>query len=784
MASDFPLSLETPTIELHGYGIARLGVQTARRLSLAVANVSDKRDASEVTVEDLLNYLPMRYEDRSNLARIADLRDGTEASLELYVRVAGGFQVGKHRGPKAPPLYIFEVTAGDPERTQKPVVVWWFVSGRQAGRVVAYYRQRFARGARFIAFGRWEWDARRNTFALRLNKPDELEMLPGTFTPPENALIRIAEGEEAGGAVSVDESAAVEDEENPDETALDEATDPALSAIHVGRRVPVYRKLGEFRTKRLREVMHAVLSRLRDEAFEETLPAELIERQKLASRAETIRRIHFPSDDAPLADYESARSPAHLRLIFEEFFWVAVAIALRRGERVKEPKGAVIEINDTIRERILSVLPFSLTAAQERAVTRILEDMQSDVPMNRLLQGDVGSGKTAVALVAMLAAMENGYQAALMVPTEILAEQHARNIKRMLARTPFRVELLVGSLKAAEKRRLHADLSRGEIHACIGTHALIQESVAFERLGLVVIDEQHRFGVLQRATLRERGFNPDVLVMTATPIPRSLAMTVYGDLDVSVIDELPPGRTPIKTVVVGEDKRAGVYRGIEREVRAGRQVYVVYPLVEESEKMDLKDATRMFEHLRDRVFPHFTVGLLHGKMKAAEKEEVMRRFVSGEVQVLVATTVVEVGVDVPNASVMVVEHSERFGLSQLHQLRGRVGRGAEQSHCVLMSSDRQTAVAQQRLGIMAESSDGFRIAEKDLEIRGPGEVMGTRQSGVPTFRVGNLVRDIQILEEARREAEHYLTHRRHTRETSRLIERVRSDARFGLAAVG
>src|ERR1043165_7323523 len=429
-------------------------------------------------------------------------------------------------------------------------------------------------------------------------------------------------------------------------------------------------------------------------------------------------------------------------------------------------------------------MPFKLTNAQRKVTAQIFKDMQSRAPMNRLLQGDAGSGKTIVALVAMLAAMENDLQTAMMAPTEILAEQHARSIKRMLARTPYRVELLTGSLRAAEKRHLQNALKEGEIHACIGTQALIQEAVAFDKLGLVVIDEQHRFGVMQRAELRDRGLNPDVLVMTATPIPRSLAMTVYGDLDVSVIDELPPGRTPIKTVVVGEDKRVGVYKGIEREVRSGRQAYVVYPLVEESEKMDLMDATRMYEHLRDRVFPVFAVGLLHGKMKASEKEEVMRRFVSGEIQVLVATTVVEVGVDVPNASVMIVEHAERFGLSQLHQLRGRVGRGAEQSFCVLLASEKRTSVARERLGIMEETSDGFRIAEKDLELRGPGEVMGRRQSGVPTFRVGNLVRDIQILDDARHEAEHYLTNRRHTRETSRLIERVRSDARFGLAAIG
>jgi ATP-dependent DNA helicase RecG len=811
------LSLDTPALSLHKCGIPRFGQPSARRLALALASVSDKSDAGEATVEDLLNYLPMRYEDRSNLARISDLRDGLEVSLDLYVRVAGGFQVGKNRGPKAPPLFIFEITAGDTERTGKPVVVWWFVSGRQAARIVAYHRQKFQRGARFIAFGRWEWDARRNTFSLRLNKPDELEMLPGTFTPPEHALLRLAEedgrgdGETRGrGEVGLDNAAATKggaaatknastaDEADVSESVAvesdadaaggeveeEDAGDPALAAIHVGRRVPVYRKLGEFRTKRLREIMHAVLALVADEAIPETLPSDLVARQKLIKRAEALRRIHFPTEDVPLADYERARSPAHLRLIFEEFFWVALALAVRRAERVKEPKGAIVELDERVRRSLAEVLPFELTAAQERCVRRILDDMTSDAPMNRLLQGDVGSGKTIVAVLAMLAALENGYQAALMAPTEILAEQHARNVKRMLARTPYRVELLTGSLRAAEKRRLHADIAAGEVNLCVGTHALIQESVEFTKLGLVVIDEQHRFGVLQRAALRERGYNPDVLVMTATPIPRSLAMTVYGDLDVSVIDELPPGRTPIKTVVCGEDQRAGVYKGVEREVRQGRQVYVVYPLVEESEKMDLKDATRMYEHLRDRVFPQFTTGLLHGKMKPAEKDEVMRRFVSGEIQILVATTVVEVGVDVPNASLMIIEHAERFGLSQLHQLRGRVGRGADQSFCVLLTADRQTAVARERLGIMEETTDGFRIAEKDLEIRGPGEVMGTRQSGIPTFRVGNLVRDVRLLEEARREADYYLTARRRTRETSQLVARVRADARFGLASIG
>ncbi|HEU5131838.1 MAG TPA: ATP-dependent DNA helicase RecG, partial [Pyrinomonadaceae bacterium] len=347
------------------------------------------------------------------------------------------------------------------------------------------------------------------------------------------------------------------------------------------------------------------------------------------------------------------------------------AIGLKRGQREKEVKATPLRIDKTVKAHIASVMPFKLTNAQVKVTRQIFSDMQSSAPMNRLLQGDVGSGKTIVAVVAMLAAMENNLQTALMAPTEILAEQHARSIKRLLAKTPYRVELLTGSLRAAEKRHLQNALKEGEVHACVGTQALIQEAVTFEKLGLVVIDEQHRFGVMQRAELRARGLNPDVLVMTATPIPRSLAMTVYGDLDVSIIDELPPGRTPIETLVFGEDQRQEVKRLITREVKAGRQVYVVYPLVEESEKMDLKDATRRYEYLRDTVFPKLPVGLLHGKMKPAEKEKVMSAFVAGEIKILVSTTVIEVGVDVPNASVMIVEHAERFGLSQLHQLRGR-----------------------------------------------------------------------------------------------------------------
>ncbi len=766
-----PFSLKTPVAELYKYGLPRFGQTLSGKLASEIAAHSGKKDPGAATVEDLLGYLPMRYEDRSSPAHIRDLTDGMEASLELIVKIAGAFQVKNRRTHGRSSLYIFEVTATDPEKTGRPIVVWWFVSGTHAHDIINYYTKRFTRGARFITFGRWDWDKRRATFSLKLNKPaDELEMLPAGRAPA-GAEEEAAPEVESKGNKSIELDAV-------------DSSDPALTAIHSGRRVPIYRKLGEFSSKRLREVMHGVLALLPETAIPETLPAELLRRKKLVSRSEALRRIHFPADDTPLALYDQARSPAHLRLIFEDFFWVALGISLKRGGRVKETKGTKIKLDQATKLRIGSVLPFKLTDAQRRVVKEIFQDLKSEAPMNRLLQGDVGSGKTIVALIAMLATMENGYQTALMAPTEILAEQHARNIKRLLAKSPYRVELLTGSLRGAEKRKLQVALAAGEIHACVGTHAIIQDAVSFKNLGLAVIDEQHRFGVMQRAELRARGFNPDVLVMTATPIPRSLTMTIYGDLDVSVIDEMPPGRTPIETRVFGEEQRPEVKQLIASEVSAGRQVYVVYPLVEESEKMDLKDATQRYEYLRDKVFPRLTIGLIHGKMKTADKEEVMRRFVAGEIQILVSTTVIEVGVDVPNASVMIVEHAERFGLSQLHQLRGRVGRGAEKSYCVLLTSDKQTAVAVERLGIMAKTNDGFVIAEKDLELRGPGELLGTRQSGLPEFRVANLVRDQQFIEGARKEAEFYMAKGEKSAETSKLIERVRSDVRFGLAAVG
>ena len=786
------IRLATPIIDLHNHDVAKLSAAMARRLALATAAFAGKSDAAEASVEDLIVYLPMRYEDRSNFIGIDKLYDGIEASVEIYVRVSGGFKVGKNRSPKAPPLYIFELSGGDADRTQKPVVVYWFLSGKQAPHVIRYYQERFARGTRLVAYGSWEWDSRRNTFALKILKPDELEILPNPTDPDTFGLLRVPDEEhpEPEDAVILKETGGnrrngVGSSSGTDEDIdTDEGGDPALATVHTGRHVPIYRKFGPFHTKRLREIMFDIFKNLDLSELVERLPAGLVERNELIPIRRAVEEIHFPPAGASLSEYASFRSPAQLRMIFEELFRTTFALLLRRSERKKEPKGTVIEVTEGMKRRVADLLPFKLTEAQRRVVRQIAEDMTSESPMNRLVQGDVGSGKTIVAFIAMCLAAENGYQAALMAPTEILAEQHARNAERILGAAGLSIGLLIGSLPVAQKRKMHERIAGGDIQLIVGTQAVIQEAVQFSNLGLAVIDEQHRFGVLQRSALRDMGFNPDVLVMTATPIPRSLAMTVYGDLDVSVIDELPPGRTPVKTVVVGEDQREGVYRGIRREVELGRQVYIVYPLIEESEKVDLKAATKMYEELRGKIFPNFRVGLLHGKMKSVEKEQIMTRFVSGELQVLVSTTVIEVGVDVPNASLMVIEHAERFGLSQLHQLRGRVGRGAEKSFCVLLTDDKKTAVAKERLGIMEETNDGFRIAEKDLEIRGQGEIMGTRQSGAREFRIANIVRDFEILVSARAEAEQYLTKIPRSPETRELIRQTRADSRFSLAAIG
>lgn len=776
------LEIRTPIKDLHKSGVAGLSSGLSRKLAAATASFVGKSDPAKADVGDLLGYVPMRYEDRSDTKAIDELYDGLEGSVVLYVRVSGGFRVGKSRPKSAPPLYIFEISAGDRDRAKKPVIVWWFVSGKSASRIIEYWKSKFRPGTAFAAYGKWEWDSRRNSFALKPAKPDELEIL-GTddeatlgFDGDDKSEKELNTAKEGEGAPDAGPS---------DADDLEEDTgSPEFQAVHAGRRVPVYRKLGPFKTKRLREIFYDLLEKLDPDSVEDKLPAELCSRLRLLPRAEALREVHFPPENADLRKYAAFRSEAHRRLIFEEFFWITFALQVMRSSRAREPKGAKIVIEKETREQMTRLLPFKLTSAQERVLNRIFDDMQSDSPMNRLIQGDVGSGKTIVAFLAMYAAMESGYQAALMAPTEILAEQHARNAAELFGKTRFNTALLIGSMKASEKKKIRKDLADGKIDALIGTHAVIQEEVEFQSLGLAVIDEQHRFGVLQRAELKDRGYNPDVLVMTATPIPRSLAMTVYGDLDVSVIDELPPGRTPVKTVVVGEDQRPGVYRGISREIGRGRQVYIVYPLIEESEKLDLKAATMMYEELRDKIFPNQKVGLLHGRLKPGEKETIMRDFVSGELKILVSTTVIEVGVDVPNASLMIIEHAERFGLSQLHQLRGRVGRGAEQSFCVLLTGDKKTAVARERLGIMEETNDGFKIAEKDLEIRGQGEILGTRQSGIKNFRLGNIVRDLAILAAAKEEAERYVDSPDLAREAKGLRKVVEEDHRYRLGTVG
>jgi ATP-dependent DNA helicase RecG len=481
------------------------------------------------------------------------------------------------------------------------------------------------------------------------------------------------------------------------------------------------------------------------------LPEALLARAGLPRLDRALEMMHRPSS---LAEAEQGRR----RLAFGELFFLQLLHAQARHRATAERPGIAFSREGSVVRPFYAALPFELTGAQRRVLAEISEDMGSPRRMNRLLQGDVGAGKTVVALFAMLRAVENGYQAVLMAPTEILAEQHLRTVTRLLGSLPVGAELLTGRVGAAERRVTLARIASGEARIVIGTHALIQEGVRFARLGLAVVDEQHRFGVRQRLALAEMGagtvdgppVHPDVLVMSATPIPRSLALTLYGDLDVSVLDERPPGRHPVRTVLRGESARPKVLRFVAAQLREGRQAYLVFPLVEESEKMELRSATEEWERLRTEVFPEFRVGLLHGQMPGEDKDATMRAFAGGEIDVLVATTVIEVGIDVANATVMVIDHAERFGLSQLHQLRGRVGRGAEASFCILIATHPDAA---ERLRIFASTEDGFRIAEADMRLRGQGDLFGSRQSGMPSFRFAKLERDEQLLVLARSEAQ-------------------------------
>jgi ATP-dependent DNA helicase RecG len=550
------------------------------------------------------------------------------------------------------------------------------------------------------------------------------------------------------GLVTLNAYSAAREVVHPDLEVLDQ--DDA-EQIHFGRMVPIYPLTAGLHQKTMRALMKMVVDTYVPQV-QETLPEALRRAHRLPTLPEALRQVHFPDDGADLLYFNGQQTPFHERLVFEEFFLLELGLALRHRAVQKEPRAVPYALPNHLGDTLLRHLPFHLTAAQHRVLFEILADMQRPYAMNRLIQGDVGSGKTVVALLAMLMAVSNGFQAALMAPTEILAEQHLTTLRLLLRPLGLEVALLTSAIKGKSRQQLLERIAQGEVALLVGTHALLYDEVQFHRLGMIVVDEQHRFGVLQRASLRRKGLSPDVLVMTATPIPRTLAMTLYGDLDLSVIDEMPPDRRPVRTTVMGEGRREQAYATIRREVKKGHQAYIVYPLIEESESLDLGAAVAMAQHLQHDIFPEWRVGLLHGRLPSEEKDTIMQAFVQGALDILVSTTVIEVGVDVANATVMLVENAEHFGLAQLHQLRGRVGRGTAQAYCVLLTGPALSKEGRQRLHVMQESTDGFYVAEQDLQIRGPGELLGTRQSGLPELRVGNVLHHAACLEQARQAA--------------------------------
>ena len=568
---------------------------------------------------------------------------------------------------------------------------------------------------------------------------------------------------------------------HPEFEILPDESDPEAS-LHTGRIVPIYEAASKITTRVFRQILFRILESM--SPVGDPLPESVRARLPLAPLWDSLRELHFPTGSSDLRVLNAFRSPAHHRLIFEEFFWLECGLALKR-KRAKLAQGIAFALTDGIREKIKLMLPFKPTAAQKRVLGEIAQDMASERPMSRLLQGDVGSGKTLVAAEAAVIAIENGYQTALLAPTEILAMQHYFSIKTLFQKLGYVVVMLTGSQPAKEKQGIKKLLAAGLVPMVIGTHALLEEDVEFHKLGLAIIDEQHRFGVMQRLTLQRKGVTPDVLVMTATPIPRTLALTVYGDLDTSVIDEMPPGRMPISTRHVTEDRVELVYSFLKTQTELGRQAYVVYPVIEESETQAMKAAEKMYRHLSETVLPDLRIGLLHGRLKTDEKEQTMAAFQRGEIQILVSTTVIEVGVDVPNATVMVIEQAERFGLAQLHQLRGRVGRGAHQSYCILVTGKLNEA-GQERIRTMVDSNDGFHIAEMDLRLRGPGEFFGTKQSGLPAFRIANLIRDRDLLEAARAEAVRFIAEPPSEEELRNVVAYLRDhwQRRYGLVMVG
>ena len=525
----------------------------------------------------------------------------------------------------------------------------------------------------------------------------------------------------------------------------------ATISLEIGKIVPVYHTTEGLHQKSMRSILNNVLD-IYLPLVEEVIPEDILQRHKLLSRSDAFHQAHFPpSEGFTTKDLDAFKTPAQKRLIFEELFLIQTGLAFKKKHATEIKTGTAFKTRGNLIKRFVKLLPFQLTAAQKRVLAEIMEDLEKEKPMNRLIQGDVGSGKTIVALTALLTAVDNGTQSALMVPTEILAEQHYLNIRPYCEELGIEVALVTGTLKGKERKAIYQDIEEGKTRIIIGTHSLVQKEIQFEKLGLAVIDEQHRFGVLQREAIGKKGDQPHLLIMTATPIPRSLALTIYGDMDVSFLDEFPPGRQPITTNVYYEKYQDKAYALMDAEIKLGRQAFVVCPLIEESEVMDLKAVATVFESIQSQ-FPHLNACLIHGKLKKEERQEIMSRFLKNEIQVLVATTVIEVGIDIPNATVMIIEHAERFGLAQLHQLRGRVGRGKHASHCLLAAYFPISEEGKARMKAMQNSRDGFEIAEEDLKIRGPGDFMGTRQSGLPVLKIANLLRDIKILDVARKEA--------------------------------
>jgi len=528
-------------------------------------------------------------------------------------------------------------------------------------------------------------------------------------------------------------------------------SDESSESLEIGRIVPVYHSTEGLHLKSLRTIMKNVVDDYKN-LVDEFLPEKIIRRYKFPTRSKALQRTHFPPSDASIKLLEKFQDPSQARLIFEEFFLLQLALALKKRRLEVEECGQPFKTRGEMIRKFLKLLKFDLTQAQKRVLGEIMNYLERNEPMNLLLQGDVGSGKTVVALIALLTGVDNDCQTALMAPTELLAEQHFLSIRPFCEALNITIALVTSSGTAKEKTLIHGCIANGTTQIIVGTHALIQKKIEFSKLGLIVVDEQHRFGVLQRDALSKKGLTPHVLIMTATPIPRSLALTLYGDMNVSFLDEFPPGRIPIETKLFYEDARNTAYTLLEKEIKEGRQAYVVCPLIEESESIDLKAAIDVTDELQNRRLPNFKIQLIHGKLKKEERQKIMAEFKNGKIDVLVATTVIEVGIDVPNATVMLIEHAERFGLAQLHQLRGRVGRGKHASKCFLIASYALTDDGKARLNAIVKSRDGFSIAEEDLRIRGPGDFTGTRQSGIPILRAGNLLRDIKLLELSRREA--------------------------------